>query len=266
MRSPRTPTKPVYSSFKLHEFTPPGMTLHMHAASSGVGTSTAFTSRPSRRCKEKVFMRKNLTICLSVAALALAFGLSLSVADDKPKDAKTPKVVMPECPIMGEPVNFLVHTDTADGPVYFCCGMCIGKYKKDSEKYAKSVIAQRAAVAKLPKVQVSCPISGHAVDKAVSVDYKGEKVHFCCKECPAKFQKEPAKYATKLAASYTHQTKCPVGDEAIDPASSVTLKNGDKIYFCCDKCIKSFEKDVAKYAPKLEAQGYSVKAADLKKS
>lgn len=211
-------------------------------------------------------MRKNLAICL-VTALALGYGLSLTLADDKPKaDDKSAKVAIPDCPVMGEPVNFLVHTDTAEGPVYFCCGMCIGKYKKDTAKYAKAVTEQRAALAKLPKVQVTCPMCDKAPAKDVTADHKGEKVHFCCKDCLATYNKEPAKYADKLAGCYTYQTRCPVGGEKIDPNSSITLAKGGKIYFCCDKCIGAFEKDVAKYAPKLEEQGYIVKERDLKKS
>jgi len=212
-------------------------------------------------------MRKYIAMCLAVTAPALAFGLSLSVADDKdPPKEKPAKVAMPECPVMGEPVNFLVHTDTDSGPVYFCCGMCIAKLKKDPEKYAKAVAAQHEAVAKLPKVQVVCAVCDAPPAKDVTADYKGEKVHFCCKDCAAKFTKDSAKYAKNLAACYTYQTTCPVGDEKIDPKSSITLKDGGKIYFCCDKCKPAFEKDLAKYSPKLEAQGYYVKEKDLKKS
>ena len=233
-------------------------------------------------------MRKILAICLALAVLG--FGLSKVVAGDPPKDGaktdakneekkdakaedkdedckKNPKAGLPVCIIMNdEAANLFVHTDTKDGPVYFCCAHCIDKYKKDPAKYAKEVEAQRAVLAKMKKVQVCCPFSHKEIDPKATVDYKGEKVAFCCNDCADKFKKDPEKYADKLAGAYTYQTVCPVGGEKIDPKVSLELKHGGKVYFCCEKCVKTFEKDPAKYAEKLEAQGYHVRAADVKKS
>ncbi len=44
---------------------------------------------------------------------------------------------LPNCPVMGETISFDVKADTTDGPVYFCCKMCIKKYGKDPSKYAE---------------------------------------------------------------------------------------------------------------------------------
>jgi len=50
------------------------------------------------------------------------------------------------------------------------------------------------------------------------------------------------------------QTVCPVTGEKIDPAVFV-MHEGKKIYFCCDSCIKPFQKDPKKYLTRLPQFG-----------
>ncbi|MFO1021188.1 MAG: hypothetical protein U0903_10890 [Planctomycetales bacterium] len=47
--------------------------------------------------------------------------------------------------------------------------------------------------------------------------------------------------------------KCPVSGGKIN-AEKFVMHNGGKVYFCCENCPKSFEKDVAKFAPKANLQ------------
>ncbi|MEW6251587.1 MAG: hypothetical protein AB1716_13140 [Planctomycetota bacterium] len=184
-------------------------------------------------------------------------------ADRQDKQAEAP--ARPLCPIMEEPIDLTVKTMTADGPVYFCCDMCIPKYEKDPAKYAGKVKAQRAALAKLPKVQVACPVSGKAIDKKVAVEQSGEKIYFCCPDCPEKFKKDPAAFRGKLAASYTYQVKCPVSGQDIDPAAHTEIQGGNKVYFCCPKCISRFTSEPEKYAENLEKQGVFIDTKAMKK-
>jgi YHS domain-containing protein len=54
-------------------------------------------------------------------------------------------------------------------------------------------------VAALPAdANAKCPVAGDPVDPNVSVVYKGRTVYFCCKDCVAKFNKDPEKYMAKL--------------------------------------------------------------------
>jgi YHS domain-containing protein len=168
----------------------------------------------------------------------------------------------PKCPVMKQPVDLSVKTMTPDGPVYFCCSGCIPQYTADPGKYAKGVAAQRQAFKKLPRVQVTCPVSGETVDPKMSIEQDGQKVYFCCKDCIGKFQKEPAKYKGKLEASYTYQTRCPVTGEKIDPAAYTDLATGQRIHWCCPACEKKLLQDPAKYAPQLAEQGVKI---DVKK-
>lgn len=159
---------------------------------------------------------------------------------------------------MDEPVDFFVKTMTADGPVFFCCKDCIKKFEANAKKYEKQVAEQRQALARLPKVQVTCPVSGKPVDDKVFIEKDGKKTYFCCKGCVGKYEKEPGKYAAQLADSFSYQTKCPVMGEEIDPTAYIKLKTGQTVFFCCPGCDKKFLKDPANYAPKLEAEGIRI--------
>jgi YHS domain-containing protein len=198
---------------------------------------------------------RSFRVVLALFAVCL-FANLLNVRAEPAKDAKS--VNLPLCPVMDEPVNFFVSTATKDGPVYFCCKKCIAEYEKDPAKYAGKTEAQRKALHGLPAIQVACPISGKPVDQKTAIEEKGHKIAFCCQRCPAEFKKDPAKYHAKLMAGLTYQTKCPVSGEEIVPTASTEL-DGQKVYFCCKKCIKEFEADPAKFAPKLEEQGYHLR-------
>ncbi|MCK6456713.1 MAG: hypothetical protein L6Q92_09320 [Phycisphaerae bacterium] len=205
---------------------------------------------------------------LRVVALVLAAAIGVLVTTDAyaqqheghrhsepPKKEPAPKSQLPKCPVMGDPVDFSVKTMTTKGPIYFCCADCIKKFETDPTKYDKQVAEQRKMLANLPKVQVTCPVSGKAVDKKAFVEKDGQKVYFCCKDCIAKYEKEPGRYVAPLAGSYTYQARCPVTGAPIDPTAFIKLKGGQTVYFCCDKCDEKFLKDPGKYAPKLELQG-----------
>ncbi|NOX59970.1 MAG: hypothetical protein GXP29_14085, partial [Planctomycetes bacterium] len=155
---------------------------------------------------------------------------------------------------------------TDDGPVYFCCEGCIAKFKKDPAKYATKVAMQRKALAHRAKVQVACPVSAKPVDSKIFVESGGKKVFLCCKGCVGKYKKDPAKYASALANSYTFQTKCPVMGGDIDPQVSTTLSTGETIYYCCAGCDEPLRKNPAKYNKNLVSQGIVVNWAAVKKA
>lgn len=41
------------------------------------------------------------------------------------------------CPVMGGELDKSIYVDHEGKRVYFCCGMCVEKFKKDPEKYLK---------------------------------------------------------------------------------------------------------------------------------
>jgi len=184
--------------------------------------------------------------------------------EKKPAEQKATEKELPLCPVMGEPVDFTVKTMTDDGPVFFCCKDCIAKYEKEPAKYAEKVAAQREALKKLERIQVSCPVTGKPIDGETYVTAGGQKVGFCCPNCPAKYESEPAKYKAKLEASYTYQTRCPVSGEKIDPTAFTDLPTGQRVYLCCPGCGDKLLKDPEKFAPKLAEQGVNVDVKKLK--
>jgi YHS domain-containing protein len=47
--------------------------------------------------------------------------------------------------------------------------------------------------------QTLCPVmEGNPIDANIYVDYRGERVFFCCNFCVEEFQKSPEKYISKL--------------------------------------------------------------------
>ncbi len=196
-----------------------------------------------------------LTVVIALGAIATT-GAVLNAAGDGKVTA-----AMALCPIMGEPVDFFISADTDKGPVYMCCKGCIKKYNSNPAKYAKETAAQRAVLAKLPKIQVKCPVSGGPVDleePGGTLMHNGEKVSFCCGGCAKKFEQSPKSFTAKLAASYTYQTMCPVMGKEIDPNVYTTLANDENIYVCCKGCIKKLRANPDKYDDALIAQGINV--------
>ena len=46
--------------------------------------------------------------------------------------------------------------------------------------------------------QTICPVMGGPINKDIFVEYEGKKVYFCCPSCKGEFEKDPAKYLSKL--------------------------------------------------------------------
>ena len=60
--------------------------------------------------------------------------------------------------------------------------------------------------------QTACPVMGGNINKELYVDYKGERVYFCCAGCPETFKKNPEKYMKKLKAEGVELEKVPAED------------------------------------------------------
>lgn len=54
-------------------------------------------------------------------------------------------------------------------------------------------------------VQVTCPVMGGKINKALHSEYKGEKVYFCCDMCIKTFNENPEKYL--LGTSFFENTE-----------------------------------------------------------
>jgi YHS domain-containing protein len=102
------------------------------------------------------------------------------------------------CPVLGTKVDPKVVSVFDGRPVAFCCVKCKTAFDADPAKYADKLTQGDAPKAKPVAINKSCPVSGVDVDPAVTSDYKGELVAFCCGKCKARFDADPVKYADKL--------------------------------------------------------------------
>lgn len=110
------------------------------------------------------------------------------------------------------------------------------------------------------KPQTVCPLTGGDINKEAYADYKGQRIYFCCMGCEPRFYKNPGKSLQRIKENgemaesldpLSVQPQCPVSGEAIDPSVYVD-HNGKRIYFCCEKCRKKFNKKPEKFLQKME--------------
>ena len=162
-------------------------------------------------------MNRSTRTALLVACLFTAACAALA-ADPKKPEEKKPKPVNATCPVTDEKVDPEVATTTYKGKtVGFCCADCIKDFNKDPAKYMKKVEAEEAKNKK-----------GKKDEKA-----KGE---------------QPAADSTKVINAL-----CPVEKEnAVDPTAPTTVYKGKTVGFCCDDCIKKFERDPDSFAANLK--------------
>jgi YHS domain-containing protein len=126
-----------------------------------------------------------------------------------------------------------------------CCeGDCPWAKTADNSKRIELTLVSQQGDASKEKaekdVEVTCPISGRPVSENSTADYRGGKIHFCCDNCKAKFEKEPAKFAAKanrqlVASGQAEQIGCPLTGKKINPETAMEV-GGTKVSFCCNGC------------------------------
>ncbi len=57
--------------------------------------------------------------------------------------------------------------------------------------------------------QVTCPVQHDKVNKDLYVDYKGQRIYFCCKECIPIFNKDPEAYLKRMQQEGVTPEKTP---------------------------------------------------------
>lgn len=162
---------------------------------------------------------------------------------------------MPRCPVGGMLINLAHSVVTDDGPVFFCCEHCIEKFRANPSQYGREVEELRGRLKELPSVQVTCPVSGSAVDRSIFIEEQGVRVFFCSEECRSRFLGAPESYRPRIAGTLWYQTRCPVTGNEIDPRQSAVLKTGERVYFCSEACKEKFLQNPEAWASKLVDQG-----------
>lgn len=159
---------------------------------------------------------------------------------------------------MGEPVVF----EYEGRELRLCCAGCRPAFDKEPEKYLKRVDAAIVAQQKPYYPLDTCVVAGGKLgEMGEPVDhvYQNRLVRLCCADCVAAFDKEPAKYLTKLdqaviarqKAAYPLDT-CLVMGTPLGPKSLDFVSGNRLLRMCCNDCIKAFAEEPAKYLAKLD--------------
>lgn len=102
-------------------------------------------------------------------------------------------------------------------------------------------------------VNLLCPVSGSAVDAAITSDIDEQLVAFCCANCKAKFDADPTSFVGKVEGLVRKpvNAKCPVSGAEVD-ASVTSEHSGQLVAFCCGNCKGKFDADPAAFVAKVE--------------
>ena len=187
----------------------------------------------------KLMLRTALLCALFGLSSSAAFAKDAAPAKDAKKDAKAAKPINKICPVEGGEIDPEVTITHKGKVIGFCCAGCDEEFKKDPAKYLAIIAKEGEKDAKKEgdaeakgekhggdkeakgeddkhaadkdadkaegeaaeaKLNAKCPVSGDDADKAMTVDYKGRTVAFCCEDCAKDFEKNPKKYLASLEA------------------------------------------------------------------
>ncbi len=133
---------------------------------------------------------------------------------------------------------------------------------QDKVDAAPAKVSDEATIAaQLPAYPLTtCPVCDKPLGKPVDRLYKGRLVRFCCSDCFASFEKDPAKSLAKVDAAVIAQqgkryplATCPVSGKELG-ADAYSFVVGTKLVrTCCDKCPATVEKDPAAALAKVDA-------------
>lgn len=206
---------------------------------------------------------------LMAMALVSVASVSLAFTEDDTKEPKGDAWPLNTCVVsggelgsMGDPIVF----NHEGREVRFCCKGCIGKFKKDPDKYLKTADAE-IIKQQLPHYPfVTCivmddePLGSEDMGEPVNRVYKNRLVRFCCKGCVRKFKKDPAAYIAKLDAAVIKKQMAdyPMGycvvapDFKLDDDAVNYVFANRLVRLGSKECIKKFNENPSAYLAKID--------------
>lgn len=109
---------------------------------------------------------------------------------------ETGQIAQVACPVSGKPVNKDVTVEVGYAKANFCCKNCLAKFEAADEDGKLALLFDD--LDKGFTRQTKCPVSGKPINAEHTVAYQGKQVYFCCPNCPAAFEADPAKFVAKL--------------------------------------------------------------------
>jgi YHS domain-containing protein len=210
------------------------------------------------------FHKKVSALLSGAAACLLVAGAAWAADAPKAEAPKGDPYPLKTCPVSGKELDKNAVTKTIDGrEIKFCCENCPAKFEADKATYMKKVDDAIVAQEKPTYAVSTCPVSGKEIPKDGGVDkvIGNRLVRFCCENCPAKYEADPAKYEAKLnsdiinaqKASYP-LTTCVVSGEKLGEMGEprdVVVENR-LVRLCCGGCEKKLRANPSMYLSKID--------------
>jgi YHS domain-containing protein len=176
-----------------------------------------------------------------------------------------------KCPITGKDIVAGRTSEYEKQLIGFCCMDCVGKFESDPKKFIgkvkefKKSKSQAEEISFGDAINKKCPVAGKDVDPKVTFTYQDQVIAFCCKDCCAKFAKEPEKFIEKVPEFKKKKSSvaqeiffgdpinktCPITGKDVNATKTVDYE-GQTIGLCCDDCKGKFETDPKKYIGKVK--------------
>lgn len=207
-----------------------------------------------------------LTICLSLPIMTVG-----NIDADKMKeviakelDAMKEREAQTKCPLSGNAVA------EGKGFVYMghmigtCCDNCAAGVEKDPLTALLKLrkLGQEPALAEGYSKLEKCPLSGQPIAEGKLKIKNNALVSFCCDNCVAAYEKDPASVTAKMAEAKVaptiitlEQNLCPIMGHEAAGTSSVVYK-GKQVNLCCDACKAGFEAEPDKFVQALADMGF----------
>lgn len=161
---------------------------------------------------------------------------------------------------MGDPVVY----NHEGREIMFCCAACISRFEADPASYISKIDEAIKKEQAMHYPLNTCVVSGEKIGgmmgKPVDKVYDNRLVRFCCNNCVSQFDKDPAKYLSKIDQAVIDNQKesYPLMTCIVDPSHKLGknavdhVYNGNLVRFCSDSCAGEFGKNPVKYMEKLE--------------
>lgn len=136
-------------------------------------------------------MSRGLALTLSVAvAVGLAGMMTADQAWGQCGCSDSKSECKAKCPISGGEISKEASLDYKGGKLYFCCPVCISKFKENQAKYQVKANVQLVTTGQAKQVQ--CPLTGGKLDPSTKTKVCGVDICFCCAGCQEKVKNASA--------------------------------------------------------------------------
>ncbi len=220
-------------------------------------------------------LKKMVVMLMIVTALSLT---ALAQGDFKGKGDG-----IETCPVTGDKITSKdIKAELFGRTVYFCCDGCLDEVKKSPALYVKKTEKEQLeAVKAMGKASAAghgghdhsgaqakdgflgkgdgvetCAVSGEKLTaSAISAEFFGRTVKFCCEGCLAQAKKSPELYVRKEAPKAKLTAflgkgdgvmTCPVTGEPVDANAKGEI-NGRTVLVCCPGCLDTIRQNPSAY-------------------